>query len=396
MERDFSRDVKVGIFVFLTLLLTAATVFMVGGSSDLFEERYTLFAGFNDVGGMKEGSVVRVAGVDVGEVTKIVFHDVDPKLAHAPAPIIDGAPRLTDPALRNKAIHVTLSIMTRYASRIRENTTARIETEGMLGDKYVSLTMGLPVSTMRDETGEVSEVANAPLTDGQWLQVQEMVQLVEYQKQANEVLADIQDISRKLNLAMGDDQEATKASLASVVSSIDALLLEAKEGDGLIHALVYDKALSRQLSRTVGNLEATSTELAQVTTEIRTGEGLAHELIYGDQGEQLATQLGELAVALDALVSDIKSEDSLIHALVYEPERASMVEDLHATASSLRTIAASIENGEGTAGLLANDPALYEDLRALVSGAQRNKLLRAYIRKTVSEAEAEQSEAWDQ
>ncbi|MCB9762168.1 MAG: MCE family protein [Alphaproteobacteria bacterium] len=395
MERDFARDVKVGIFVFMTLVLGALAVFMLGGSSDMFEERYTLFAGFDDVGGMREGAVVRVAGVDVGEVTKIVFHDVDPRLRFDEAPIVDGTPRLGQEELPNKAIHVTLSVMTKFSSRIRENTIARIETEGMLGDKYVSLSMGLPVSVMREpESGETQEILNQPLADKSWLQVQESVQLVEYQKQANEVLANIQDISKKVNLAMGSDQDATKASLANVVSSIDALLVEAKEGDGLIHALVYDEALARQLKRTVGNLESASAELSNIVTEVRTGEGLANTLIYGEQGDELARQLGDVAQAMEKLVKDIESEDSLVHALVYDPERAAMVEDLHATATSLRTIAESIENGEGTAGLLATDPTLYEDLRALVNGAQRNKLLRAYIRKTVREGESTRAEPW--
>ena len=71
-----------------------------------------------------------------------------------------------------------------------------------------------------------------------------------------------------------------------------------------------------------------------------------------------------------------------------------MVEDLHATATSLRALSATIESGEGTVGMLANDPALYEDLRALVGGAQRNKLLRAYIRQTVEQGEANNAQPW--
>ena len=43
---------------------------------------------------------------------------------------------------------------------------------------------------------------------------------------------------------------------------------------------------------------------------------------------------------------------------------------------------------------MAHDPALYEDLRALVGGAQRNKLLRAYIRKTIEKGEAVNASAW--
>lgn len=391
MERDWLRDVKVGVFVLGSLILMALAVFLLGGSSEFFEDRYTLYAAFDDVGGMKEGAVVRLAGIDVGEVTGIRFNE---KLAAQPAQGEAPEDPQSPEARPKKAIHVTLSVMTQYAPRIRDNSVARIETEGMLGDRYLSLSMGTEHSTVKDPDGTVHDVDNAVMTDGQWLRVQELVQLVEYQKTANEVLADIQDISRKVNVALGTDQEATQASVANVVKSVDELLLAAKEGKGLIHALVYDESLTRRLSATVSNLETTTNELASISTAVRTGDGIAHELIYGEQGEQLAQQLGDLATALDTLVGDIKNEDSLVNALIYDPERAAMVEDLHAAATSLRAVAESIENGDGTAGMLANDPALYEDLRALVGGAQRNKLLRAYIRQAVAEGDAANASPW--
>ena len=62
--------------------------------------------------------------------------------------------------------------------------------------------------------------------------------------------------------------------------------------------------------------------------------------------------------------------------------------------TSLKKTSAALENGEGTLGLLAHDPALYEDLRALVGGAQRNKLLRAYIRRTIEKGEQVNASSW--
>ena len=60
----------------------------------------------------------------------------------------------------------------------------------------------------------------------------------------------------------------------------------------------------------------------------------------------------------------------------------------------MRRTSAALENGGGTLGLLAHDPALYEDLRALVGGAQRNKLLRSYIRRTIEEGERTNADGW--
>jgi phospholipid/cholesterol/gamma-HCH transport system substrate-binding protein len=97
---------------------------------------------------------------------------------------------------------------------------------------------------------------------------------------------------------------------------------------------------------------------------------------------------------LGQLTNDIRNEDSMVHALLYDADKAQVIDDLAATVESLRRTSEALENGEGSLGLLAHDPALYEDLRALVGGAQRNKLLRGYIRKTIEKGEAANAGAW--
>ncbi len=358
MERDVGKDLKVGLFVLVSILMGGLAVFMLGGSDTFFEDRYTLNARFQDVAGLRQGAGVQLGGFDVGEVKSIRFSD----------------------DIGVKEIFVELSVMESYQPRIRADSIARIETEGMLGDKYISISVG--------------SIEEAVLQHGDWIDVTEQVPLVEYQKIANEILADLEGISAKVNLALGDEDEATKASVANVISSVENILTEAESGNGLIHALVYDEKLTRKLDRTVGNLEKGTTDLANMTAEIRSGEGLAHELIYGAEGAQLATELGELAVAIDKLVQDIENEDSVVHALLYDADKAQMIDDLSVTASNLRTLSEGIEEGDGTLGMLAKDPALYEDLRALVNGAERNKLLRYYVRKTVEEGEKDLAEPW--
>ena len=56
-----------------------------------------------------------------------------------------------------------------------------------------------------------------------------------------------------------------------------------------------------------------------------------------------------------------------------------MIEALEAGAR-LNSILAKIDRGEGTLGLIVNDPTLYEDLKLLVGGANRSALVRGMIR----------------
>ena len=193
---------------------------------------------------------------------------------------------------------------------------------------------------------------------------------------------------------LGTDEEAMQAKVGQSMGHLEGLLKGAQEGQGLLNALVYDEEMPKRVTAILRNLDRASGGMSDVMGEIKTGDGLANELIYGDDGAALAEQLGRLVGALSQLTDDIKNEDSLVHAMLYDADKAQMIDDLAATVSSLRRTTEAIENGNGSLGMLANDPALYEDLRALVGGAQRNKLLRTYIRRTIEQGERVNAGAW--
>jgi len=340
----------------MVLLLS---VFVLGGSTEILEDRYTLHAKYEDVAGLKAGAVVRLAGWDVGQVKAIRFSK----------------------SLDDQELTVEMSIVGRFQERIRADSEARIDTVGVLGDKYVSISMGSPDQERLDHGDVIT--TRAPLD------------FLGYTKKFEDILHNTSSISRKFDLMLGDDEEVAAAKLAKSFEHMEGLLGEAREGQGLLHSLVYDEQMAERVANILKNLDRASANLADTTTEIRAGDGLANELIYGSDGATLAKELGLLATALSSLTFDLKNEDSVLHAMIYEPENAKMVDDLTATAASLRRTSAAIESGEGTLGMLAQDPELYEDLRALMGGAQRNKLLRSYIRRTIREGEKVNAGAWE-
>jgi phospholipid/cholesterol/gamma-HCH transport system substrate-binding protein len=359
MERHLAQEIKVGIAVIGVLVLIGLATFILGGSTDLLADRYRLNASYKDISGLREGAIVRLAGIDVGEVTRIRFAD--------------------DPA--DKRVFVQFNLMERYRTRIRKDSLASIQTEGVLGDKYISVSVG---STDQEI-----------LVSGDWIETDEALDIVAYADRAIEILDNTAGISRKVNNLLGEDQESGKASLSRTLATLEGIVAEVQEGDGLLHDLVYDPSLSSSIHRSLSNLEAASESLARMTTEVEQGRGLAHSLIYDEKGEEFAGQLSQLAAALQAVTEDLRKEGTLAYALLYDPDNAAMVADLRSTSAALRGIAQDIREGRGTAGMLATDPALYEDLRVLVGGAQRNKLLRAYIRRTIELAGKDQSAPWE-
>src|SRR5262245_48471537 len=118
-ERDRWLRLRVGIFVMVALVGFVGVIYVLGARARLFEARYTIHADFTEVGGLREGATVRLAGVQIGRVTDV----------HLP------------PEPGGK-VRVDLTIGKQFADRIRGDSVARIETQGLLGDRIVEITVG--------------------------------------------------------------------------------------------------------------------------------------------------------------------------------------------------------------------------------------------------------------
>lgn len=359
MERNILQELKVGAFVMAFVLLIALAAFLLGGGTEAFAPRYKLFAQYVDVKGLKPGAIVRLAGIDVGEVTKV---------------------ELAPTKAEGKNVYVELSIRQEYSSRITNDSVAGISNVGVLGDNIITLTVG-------------SE-GSSPLADGAELQSAEALDFVSYADRATAIVDNAASVSHKFDLMLGSEDEAKKAKIGESLAHVEAMLAEARDGKGVLHVLFYDQGAGAKVKSILTNVDVVTGDVADMTQEIRTGDGLAHAMIYGEGGDALAQELGDFAHEATGLVADIKTKPSVMHSLLYEEGNAHIVDDLRGTMAGVNDIVAGVNEGEGTLGLLAKDPQLYEDLRALFGGAQRNALIRAYVRSTVAHGEAADGSAW--
>src|SRR2546430_8295672 len=103
----------------VSLVAGLGMVYALGARARLFESRYTVHADFTEVGGLNEGATVRLAGVQIGRVKRVNL-----------------------PPEPGGKVRVDLSIATRFSNRVRKNSVARIETQGLLGDRIVELSVG--------------------------------------------------------------------------------------------------------------------------------------------------------------------------------------------------------------------------------------------------------------
>ncbi len=128
-----------GIFLGVAVLVW---VFFYLWSSRVFVPKYRLRMYVTDVAGMTDGAAVRLDGIEVGTVDKV-------KLAQ-----VSASPE--------RRIELVLRIEKRYQNEIRSESNAMLITEGLLGNRYVSIRRGLGGNPI-DPDGEITVVPSNEL-----------------------------------------------------------------------------------------------------------------------------------------------------------------------------------------------------------------------------------------
>ncbi|MCP3136739.1 MlaD family protein [Pyxidicoccus xibeiensis] len=350
---------RAGLFVAMGLAVAGVVVLFIGQESRLFERQAVYRAYFTNVQGLNDQSPVWLGGLEVGKVTGIYFSQ-DPK----------------DPRLE-----VRLRVSTKYMDRVRADSVAQLASMGVLGDKAVDISLGSPTAPPVESGGVLKSSAGGDISS--------------LLSSAGRVMEDTQAISKSLRVAAEAYADPALAKdVARSLSSLATLLEEVEKGDGVLHALIYDKAAGREVRTLLANtsqaaqrVDGAVGHLEALLREVRTGDGTAHALIYGDEGATALRELGAAAGQLAGLIEDAKkSENGAVHQLVYG-DASGMFADLGSAAADLKKITSTVAKGDGTVGGLISDPTVYEDLREVLGNVKRNRILRALVRFSLNNRE---------
>ncbi|NBT59574.1 MCE family protein, partial [bacterium] len=119
MERQKMNQLLVGVFVILGVSIGVYLIFLMGSKSGFLRSTYQLNARFKDVKGLHPGSEVSLSGLRIGMVKSIhVAHD------------------------DSKEMVAVLRVSSEARDQIRADSLATLKTQGVLGDKYIELTIG--------------------------------------------------------------------------------------------------------------------------------------------------------------------------------------------------------------------------------------------------------------
>jgi phospholipid/cholesterol/gamma-HCH transport system substrate-binding protein len=346
---------RAGAFVLVGAAVFTFAIFLLGQKSALMSRTSSLYVHFDDISGLVVGAPVRLAGLEVGTVAAL---ELSPQLAE-------------------RRTRVRLVVQTRYLARVRANSQAFIDTNGLLGDKIVNISMGAPEA--------------AALGDGATLRAGERVSLESISATATRTLESAESaVGAVAELVEDGRTKALRDDAARAVGSLARLLDQVEHGDGVAHRLLYDRGYAEHvaeiLSRTSALSARAQTAVARVDAvlaEVEQGEGSLHALIFGDDGKRALANLAGAAGELEQVVAAVRQGDGALHALIYDPKQGELLRHLDEIAATVQRIVQDVERGHGTLGGLLRDPTVYEQLKTLLGNVQRNVLFKALVRYTM-------------
>ena len=306
------RQVRVGIFVLLAIAVLVFLVLNASGDINPFSRKLHLRARFGDANGLREGSEVRLAGVRVGKVERIVLLE--------PSPIPD-APRV------EAQMTVDSTIDGRPANeRIRSDSQAQQGSPSLLGNEMlINITPGTAVGQ--------------PVQDGALLPGSSSNTVNDFATSGTELAQRLSKLSDEIN---------------GIVQNV-------KKGEGTVGRLFSDEAL-------YNNLNATIRETEDVMKDIRGGKGSAGRFI---NDPELYNNANEIAISMRAIADDLRAGRGTAGRLLTDDEfynRINRTADrLDKSVDQINLMIADINAGRGTLGKLIRDEQIYNDARAAIA-----------------------------
>ena len=259
MNKSLEIEVKVGFFVAIGFALIMLTIILLGGSKAVFTQTTSYYTRFSHVDGIVSGALVKLSGVNVGQVDDVEFEK------------------------NTGLVKVHFSIKTNYQDAVHQDSSVTLATQGVLGDKYLVLNGGNPALPLLSPLSEIR--SEAP-------------------KDFKETMNNADDVIARLKVSLGH--------METILGGF------AKENRA--------DMFFRNMSLVSSNMNAATNEL---------------------------------------------------------PKK---VQDFYSSLGHMNSIMSKIDRGDGTLGALINDPSLYEDLKTLLGGANRNRVLKYFVRKSVEDS----------
>ncbi len=318
------RSVRLGIFVFGSLLLLSIGIFFIGRKQLMFGHTYRIYAQFDSVAGLPNGAEVRLGGVPEGTVDAITL-----------------------PQSPEEKVTVAIDLNSSTRDLLRKNSVASIQTEGLLGSKYVRISSGSGNS--------------APLHDGDTIATVPPLDLSDLVYKSDAILSSTYEAVKNVN--------ATSADLKAITSKVN-------RGEGTLGELINDRTIGQQILSTVQSIRQSAVSIDSIAAKINSGNGPLGTLLNDKQmAQQIKTAVANTSQAttdMKAIVAKVNSGQGTLGSLINDPEvnrhLQATLSNLDQATANLHSISSKLDQGQGTLGALINNNSLYRQFNNTTAG----------------------------
>jgi phospholipid/cholesterol/gamma-HCH transport system substrate-binding protein len=112
--KKFDLELTVGLFIIAGIICLGYLSIKLGKMEVIGGNGYDIYALFSNTGGLRTGSPVVIAGVDVGRVKSVILDNYQARVV----------------------LHLPENV------KIQEDAIASVKTKGLIGEKYIEITPG--------------------------------------------------------------------------------------------------------------------------------------------------------------------------------------------------------------------------------------------------------------
>jgi phospholipid/cholesterol/gamma-HCH transport system substrate-binding protein len=316
----------------------------MSGTGGYFTKRITLSSYFDNAEGLRVGAPVRLSGVDIGNVSKIlIVRDKDKQLT---------------------PVKIVMKVSTKYSFNLRRDTRTVLETAGVLGETFMDM--------------DSSQAIGPPAQDGDTLPTL--------------IHPDFNEVVRS--------SQSTLQNMDALLKRADRILAFAESGKGSLGKLIYDPTLYDRFSQTVAELKTVVDEIAKgqgslgqlinsndaynkfvatldkmngVVDDLQQGKGTAGKFL---KDPSLYNNANDTVANLKKVSEDLNAGKGTAGRLLKDEELGKKIDT---TMTKLAALTSELEAGQGTVGKLFKDDTLYnnanqmlEESRNLVKAIREN------------------------
>jgi phospholipid/cholesterol/gamma-HCH transport system substrate-binding protein len=333
----------VGVFLILGVGFFAAILFLIGNRHNIFGRHVDFYAEFSDVGGLPNGAGVRISGFNAGEVKEIQI-----------------------PAAPNSKFRIKLQVDSRARGMVHTDSVVSIKTEGIVGDKYISVQAG--------------SSSSAEAQDGATLRSQEPFDIASVMQKGTALLDNVDtsltDLHGRLDVALDSvtktvnhvdgvvtvlqpDLKQLAGNAVQITATMNEIVADLNAGKGPAGLLLKDEVTRRQLQATLSNVQQASANLSDASAR-------ANQLVGDFQSRELAPKV---QATLEKVQATLESVQGMSQQLKDAINRALAPDDMGRDgATNIRETLSNLDRGTTN---------LAEDTEALKHGF----LFRGFFKK---------------